>query len=203
MSDRDDNIYGRATRPPVVILAGGAARRMGGADKGERLLAGRRLIDHVVDRLDPQMEQAVISGRHDYGLGFSVIEDRADGPRGPAAGLWAGAHWVSEKMPNAAGFFTVPVDGPFLPQDLVSRLGESGDCAIAVDDNGVHPTFAYWRLTPLVEALAQYNTGDGVALHHIAKNCHAKRVLFPSGGSLMNINTSDDLKHAETLARSV
>lgn len=38
----------------AVILAGGRATRMGGEDKGWVALAGRPLIDHVLERLRPR-----------------------------------------------------------------------------------------------------------------------------------------------------
>ena len=38
-----------------VILAGGRARRMGGADKGLVLFNGKPLIEYVIDALEPQV----------------------------------------------------------------------------------------------------------------------------------------------------
>ncbi|MEO1241936.1 MAG: NTP transferase domain-containing protein [Pseudomonadota bacterium] len=202
MSDRDDNIDDLTAVTPAVILAGGGARRMSGADKGALLLGERRLVDLVVERLAPQVGRIIISGGHDYGLGFDVVADRADGPVGPAAGLWAAAQWMNENIPEARGFITAPVDGPFLPRDLVSRLCVSGSCAIAVDGNGDHPTFACWRIPQLLKVLARY-AGEGAALHHIARECSSTRVAFPHDHALMNINTSDDLKRAEAISGSV
>jgi len=53
----------RTDRFPVsaVVLAGGRATRMGGADKGWVELAGRPLIDHVLDRLRPQVDEILIN----------------------------------------------------------------------------------------------------------------------------------------------
>ncbi|MEM9616989.1 MAG: NTP transferase domain-containing protein [Pseudomonadota bacterium] len=202
MSDRDDNIDAFTLATPAAILAGGGARRMSGADKGALLLGERRLVDLVVERLVSQVDRIIISGRHGYGLGFDVVADRTDGPVGPAAGLWAAAQWVTENIPDARGFITAPVDGPFLPRDLIECLCESGSCAIAVDDNGEHPTFAYWRIPQLLEVLARY-AGEGVALHQVARECSAARVAFPHEHALMNINTPEDLKRAEAVAGSV
>jgi molybdopterin-guanine dinucleotide biosynthesis protein A len=41
-----------------VILAGGLARRMGGGDKTMRAIAGRPILDHVIERLAPQCAAA-------------------------------------------------------------------------------------------------------------------------------------------------
>jgi len=56
-----------------LILAGGQARRMGGTDKASVRLNGRRLIDHVRNRLTPQVDRVLISGRSDYGSGLWLI----------------------------------------------------------------------------------------------------------------------------------
>ncbi|MFP4304819.1 MAG: NTP transferase domain-containing protein, partial [Rhodosalinus sp.] len=53
------------TRPPGVILAGGRATRMGGADKPLLDLAGRPLIAHVIARLGPQCAGLAISANGD------------------------------------------------------------------------------------------------------------------------------------------
>lgn len=203
MSKHDDNIHTNQTGPLVVVLAGGAARRMGGIDKGEVVLSGRRLVDHVVDKLTIQTDRIIFSGTHSYGFNLPAVEDREDGPNGPAAGLWAALGWIKENLSFVDGFYTVPVDGPFLPEDLLKCLGDGGDCAVAVDENGIHPTFAYWKKNSLIQALAHSGSDEGIALRRIAENCGAKQVSFPSDGSLMNINTSSDLHLAENLMRSV
>ncbi|MCO5620354.1 NTP transferase domain-containing protein, partial [Citrobacter freundii] len=45
----------------AVILEGGRATRMGGEDKGWVALAGRPLIDHVLARLRPQVDEVLIN----------------------------------------------------------------------------------------------------------------------------------------------
>ena len=50
-----------------VLLAGGLSRRMGGGDKALRLLGGRPLLDHVIERLRPQVEALVLNANGDPG----------------------------------------------------------------------------------------------------------------------------------------
>ena len=69
-----------------VILAGGAARRMGGRDKGAIELAGRRLVDHVIERFSPQVDRLLIAGPNHYGLNGEAVTDRPDGPKRPGGG---------------------------------------------------------------------------------------------------------------------
>jgi molybdenum cofactor guanylyltransferase len=181
-----------------VILAGGYARRMG-ADKPAVLLAGRRLIDHVMDRLAPQVDRVLIAGPHDYDTGLSFTPDRGTGPRGPAAGLWAAGHWLLEQAPEATGFITTPVDAPFLPADLYEKLAAGEGSAIASSEDGVHPTFAFWQAPVLLEQLRSASSEKGLALHALAEQCAARRVAFSQQHCLMNINSPEELSGAEAL----
>lgn len=183
----------------AFILAGGKARRMGGADKALIELGGVRLIDRVIERLAPQVDELLIAGPHDYQTGLETVADRRDGPAGPAAGLWAAAHWMAERRADAKGFATAPVDGPFLPPDLYARLAAERVCAVASDGARDHPTFAYWRVDRLTTALAGLPAGKGAALRELAEQRHALRVFFADSCGLMNINTPADVARAERL----
>jgi molybdenum cofactor guanylyltransferase len=187
-------------KPPRigVILAGGYARRMG-ADKPAVLLAGRRLIDHVMDRLAPQVDRILIAGPHAYDTGLDFAPDRGTGPRGPAAGLWAAGHWLLEQAPEATGFITAPVDAPFLPADLYEKLAAGEGSAIASSEDGVHPTFAFWQAPVLLERLRSASSEKGLALHALAEQCAARRVAFSQQHCLMNINSPEELSGAEAL----
>lgn len=119
-----------------VVLAGGEGRRMGpGALKPLRLLAGRPMVAHVVDRLRPQVMDLVIVANDPApefrALGVPVIADppdiqemaRREGRRlGPLAGILAGMEWALEHHPHCGWILTAPADVPFLPLDLTVRL---------------------------------------------------------------------------------
>lgn len=104
-----------------LVLAGGLGRRMGGADKGLMPLAGRPLIRHVLDRLEPQVASVLISANQHLDvyrrLGHPVLTDAITGFAGPLAGLHAGLGAATTPL-----LVTVPCDSPFLPLDLVDRL---------------------------------------------------------------------------------
>ncbi len=179
-----------------VILAGGGAQRMGGVDKGAVLLAGKRLFDHVYDRLAPQVDRLFVSGAHDYGADLVSVPDRADGPDGPAAGLFATMQWMRVHAPDAVGFLTAPVDAPFLPNDLAARLKTEKGSAIVRCGDDLHPTFAFWNVSDL-DAYFKSHDGSAPALHKIAKSIGAREVAFKSASAFANINTLEDLKTAE------
>lgn len=183
----------------AVILAGGGGRRMGGADKGALTLAGARLIDRAAARMAPQTDRILISGTHDYATGLTAVSDRGDGPLGPAAGLWAALHWIETYAPEAKGFLTAPVDGPFAPGDLFERLAADGTSAVAQTSGGAHPTFAWWNANDLRRALARAPAGEGMSLKALAERTAARRVMFENADAFLNINTPEDLARAEAL----
>lgn len=183
----------------ALILAGGGGKRMGGADKGALMLDGERLIDRAIARLAPQVDRILISGSHDYAAGLTVVPDCDDGPRGPAAGLFAALKWVEENEPEAAGFLSIPVDGPFMPDNLFSRLFSPSGSAVAATKAGVHPTFAFWRCDALAGALSTEAADYGWPLKELADSVHAARILFEDETAFLNINTREDLQRAEAL----
>ncbi|MGL4250738.1 MAG: molybdenum cofactor guanylyltransferase MobA [Aeromonas sp.] len=159
----------------AVILAGGRATRMGGADKGWVELAGRPLIDHVLGRLRPQVDEILINANRSearYQALAPVIRDDNDDYLGPLAGMQAGlaaaAHdWV----------LFVPCDGPALPLDLMSRfraaLTPDSELVVAHDGDWLQPVVALLHrslLPSLSAALAEGERKIDIwfARHHMA-----------------------------------
>lgn len=187
-------------RPSLgVILAGGGARRLGGADKGRALLAGKQLFDHVFKRLTPQVDRIIIAGPHDYGAGIIAVEDKKDGPAGPAAGLYATLHWLTENAPDMPAFLTTPVDAPFLSRDLARRLCAESGSTVARCGGRRHPTFAYWNARDLSAFFQSSDRSDAPALHEIAAAVNARDVDFDHDAAFFNVNTPADLNEAEAM----
>jgi molybdopterin-guanine dinucleotide biosynthesis protein A len=182
-----------------IILAGGAARRMGGGDKPLLPLAGRPLIAHVIDRLG---EVHAISANGDparyASFGLPVLPDRLppgtpDRP-GPLAGVLAGMDWAAGR--GIARIVTVPGDTPFLPRDLVARLlAAGGTVAMATHEGRDHPVAAAWDVALRDELRAALAAGlrrpvlwaDGLG---------ARRVAFAGDDPFFNVNTPADLEEA-------
>ena len=132
-----------------LILAGGKGSRMGGVDKGLQAFRGKRLVDHVYERLAPQVGGIIINANQNQEayrtLGVRVVSDAIGGFAGPLAGFHAGLS-VS-KRPLLA---SVPCDSPFLPEDLIERLyariDETGaELAVAKTGDQPHPVFSLMR----------------------------------------------------------
>lgn len=139
-----------------VILVGGRSRRMGGGFKALVSLDGKPLIQHVIDRLHPQIQSLVLSVElhasefEDFGL--PQVEDPAPGSRGPLGGLLSAV----ESMDASCDWMVlVPCDAPFLPHSLAERLLQCAfrerqpGCVVRYDSE-VQPTFSLWhrRLLP-------------------------------------------------------
>ena len=188
--------------PSGLILAGGQARRLGGADKALLPFAGARLIDQILDRFAPQVAALAISANGDSArfadLRLPVLAD-ATPSRGPLSGVLAGLIWAQGR--GARHLVTVPVDAPFLPQDLVPRLlwaAESAPAApvLARTAQGLHPTFALWP-TAAAPALAAFlASGASPRLRDFASLQGAGFADFPAEAEFANLNTPDDLARA-------
>jgi len=136
-----------------VVLAGGLARRMGGGDKCLRLLSGRPLLGHIVERVRPQVGPLAINANGDADrfadFDLPVVADSIDGFAGPLAGVLAGMEWAIAAAPDCPWLASFPGDSPFLPRDLVERLAEAieregADMACAASNGRSHPVAGLW-----------------------------------------------------------
>jgi molybdopterin-guanine dinucleotide biosynthesis protein A len=159
-----------------VLLAGGRSSRMGGREKALLDIGGQSMLLHVLARLRPQVGRIVINANGDparfSGHCLPVIADSIEGYAGPLAGLHAGIEWARTETPDAKFIASVPIDCPFLPLDLVSRLkaaliAKGAPCAIAASDGERHPVAGLWRVD-LAEALADSLKRNVRALHRFA-----------------------------------
>ena len=132
-----------------LVLAGGQGSRMGGVDKGLQLFRGKPMVEHVIERLEPQVSEILINANRnpaDYeSFGHRVIADAIEGFAGPLAGFERGLAHASNEL-----VVTVPCDSPFLPADLVARLltamRDAGtDIAVARTGTQPHPVFCLMR----------------------------------------------------------
>ncbi|MEM8790214.1 MAG: molybdenum cofactor guanylyltransferase MobA [Pseudomonadota bacterium] len=198
-----------------VILAGGLARRMGGGDKAVREVAGRPLLAHVIDRLEPQVDAVALNANGDperfaeYGL--PVIADTIEGFVGPLGGVLAGLRWAETN--GFTHIVTAAADTPFFPPDLVSRLvgaatHEDQPIALAATTDpkrglSEHPTFGLWPVA-LADNLEEALTVGQMRKVIVWTSRHgAARAVFDDAGAypFFNVNTPEDLLEAERIAR--
>ena len=179
-----------------IVLAGGLGRRMGGVDKGLQPLRGKAMVEHVLARLLPQVDEILINANQNaetYAkFGHRVIADDIGGFAGPLAGLHAGLKAARNPL-----VVTVPCDSPFLPADLVSRLNrEMKDHDISVAKTGAqaHPVFALVRKSVL-QNLEAFLAGGGRKIDAWYSSLKHVEVLFDDeADAFRNINTLEELK---------
>ena len=193
------------TATPVMILAGGLSRRMGGGDKCLLPLGDRPLLAHVIGRLRQQVGALALNANGDANrfahFGLSVVADDAADFAGPLAGILAAMDWAQAAHPSASAVLTVPADTPFLPRDLAARLKAAGAPAMARSGGRVHPVVGLWPLA-LRDQLRRALRDEGVRkVEDWTGRLDPAVVDFPVEpiDPFFNINTPDDLTRAAAL----
>ena len=180
-----------------LILAGGKGSRMGGVDKGLQAFRGKRLVDHVYERLAPQVGGVIINANQNHeeykSFGVRVVSDAIGGYAGPLAGLHAGLS--ISKRPFLA---TVPCDSPFLSADLIERLyqriDETGaELAVAKTGEQPHPVFSLVR-RGVLDHLADFLKGGGRKIDAWYATLNVVEVAFDDEAeAFSNFNTLEEL----------
>ncbi len=199
-----------------VVLAGGRARRMGGADKGLLEAGGVRLLDRVVKRLAPQVDRLILNANGDperfAAWGLRVVPDSLPDRPGPLAGVLAACEWAAAEAPGIADVATAAADTPFFPEDLVRRLQRarrrSAGARIAIaatrasGGERTHPVFGLWPVSR-APALRRALEVEGVRriLDWTEREGCATALFDDSDGDpFFNVNTPQDLEACRRMA---
>lgn len=184
-----------------VVLAGGQGRRMGGVDKGLKILRGKPMVQWVIERFAPQVDEVLINANQNLEAyaahGHRVIPDAIGGFAGPLAGLHRA---LSEARHDLVA--TVPCDSPFLPADLVSRLRSALDAhgaqlAVARTGDQPHPVFCLCRKSVL-PGLGAFLESGGRKIDAWYAALKVSEVAFDDEpDAFSNINTEAELRGFE------
>ncbi len=184
----------------ALVLAGGAARRMGGGDKPLLDVGGRRMLEAVLAALD--VPDVAISANGDPArfaeFGRPVLADGAFAGQGPLAGVLAGLDWAAGL--GADALLTVPGDTPFIPAGLAAALAPAPACAAS--GGRPHHLVALWPVAcrdTLRQRLAAPGPRDVAGF---ARQIGMRRVDFPIAkwDPFLNVNTPEDLAAARSIA---
>ncbi|CAM5722404.1 NTP transferase domain-containing protein [Streptomyces badius] len=145
----------------VIVLAGGAAKRLGGADKPGVRVGGRALLDRVLAACDGAARTVVVGDRR--ATVRPVVWTREVPPGGgPLAALGAGL-----RLTTADHVLVLSADLPFLGPGTVDALlaaavQPGGEGALCTDSDGRdQPLLAAYRAEPLRRELALIATEHG------------------------------------------
>jgi molybdopterin-guanine dinucleotide biosynthesis protein A len=193
-----------------VLLAGGLARRMGGGDKCLRLLGGKPILAHIIERVRAQVSALVLNANGDparfAAFDLPVVPDVVAGFAGPLAGVLTGMEWARAHAASARWLASFATDSPFVPCDLVVRLldaarHENAPLACAASNGRTHPVMGLWSLDlagELRSALVEQGMRKidaWTARYKLATVAFEADPIDP----FFNVNSPDELAEAERL----
>jgi molybdopterin-guanine dinucleotide biosynthesis protein A len=195
----------------AVVLAGGAARRLGGTPKPARTVAGVSMLTRVLAAVAAAEARVVVGPPPDDG---PTLADGADGPAvrytqeqppggGPVAAVAAGLALLDPGVETVA---VLGADLPFLTPDAVDRLlravDPDADLAVYVDADG-YPQWlcGVWRRAALDRRLAELGDPAGVGMRRLADGLRRVELGDASGPPVWyDCDTEEDLRRAEEWA---
>jgi molybdopterin-guanine dinucleotide biosynthesis protein A len=148
----------------VVVLAGGAGRRLGGADKPGLLVGGMSLLDRAIEAGAGAGRIVVVGPRRATRRAVEWVREDPPGG-GPVAALAAALPVV-----RAETIVLLAADLPFVTREFVERLvGVPGpDGVVAVDPDGRdQPLLAAYRTAALRARIGALADPSGAALRRV------------------------------------
>lgn len=187
----------------AIILAGGRASRMHGIDKGLVPLQNTPLVQHVIKRISPQVDEIFINANREIAqyktFGYPVLQDEISEFPGPLAGLSLGLNYSMHDYVLA-----VPCDSPLLPLDLAQRLlsqliKNHAEIAVASSNGSVHPVFCLCKKSVL-PSLSHYLAHGERRVSAWQKSQRYIEVAFNDDDkAFMNLNTLEDVAALEAM----
>ena len=179
---------------------------MNGVDKGLVLLQNKPLIQHVIARLQPQVNEILINANREFAqyeaFGLPVLQDANDQDTlekfiGPLAGFSLGLQHAKHDY-----LLTVPCDSPLLPLDLAERLLNSMaasrmDIAVASSGGETHPVFCLMKKSVLPSLLAYIDSGERKVSTWQKSQKYIEVDFSDCSEALTNLNTFEDLAALE------
>lgn len=183
----------------AVILSGGAGHRFNGADKGLQPYAGGTLIGHVLNVIEPQVDDVILCINRNHELyqsyGHRIVIDASVGYQGPIAGIVAALAIVGEDH-DCARILVSSCDSPALPTDYVSTLIDAlGETGVTLVNDGVRNQNLHCLIDRSAwTSLQEFYQSGGRAMHRWHKKVGAVEVNFSDQADCFsNINSPDQL----------
>jgi len=179
---------------------------MGGQDKGLISVAGRPMIEYILDAVRPQVGTLLINANRSiekYGCyGYPVVADEFEGFNGPLAGMAS-----CMRVAGTECIATVPCDSPWIPADLVARLyerlrEEGADISVAHNGERMQPVFSVIRRALLDSLLAYLESGERKIDRWYAMHRTAVTDFSDRPDTFININSPEDIEKTEAALAS-
>ncbi len=174
--------------PVVIVLAAGRGERFaasgGAVHKLEALLAGKRVLDHVLDAVRAS------------GLPCHVVQPDVQRP-GMGDSIAAGVRATAD----ASGWLILPADLPLIRSETLRAIALAAPCAVTVplyQGRRGHPVRFAAACGPELLLLKGNQGAAQIVRAHEAINSVAF-VDVDDAGTVTDIDTLDDLRRAEML----
>ncbi|OGO17753.1 MAG: hypothetical protein A2Z14_06745 [Chloroflexi bacterium RBG_16_48_8] len=192
----------------ISIQAGGQSLRMG-RDKALVHMAGKPLIEHVLEQIEGLGDEILITTNDPEA--FAYLGIRLESDPIPGAGSLAGLH-TALKAAHNSHTLVLACDMPFVSRpllDFMVELAPQTDIIVPLRDGYFEPMHAIYSqmcLAPIEAALREGNTRVISFYDHVQVRIIDETELArydPRGMSFFNVNTLEDLAHAEDYLREL
>jgi molybdopterin-guanine dinucleotide biosynthesis protein A len=175
-----------------IILAGGEGKRVGGVDKGLYEYKNKPLIEHIINTIEPQVDDIVISANrnteHYKGYTNKVVSDESEQYLGPLAGIDAALPYCDHDW-----VLVVACDTPFLPGDIIDKFLSNkiySNLYIAESDNHLQLVMLLNR--NLHDSIKQSLLNGQLRLMRWAVSQQPQTVIFQDSAAFKNFNYDED-----------
>lgn len=192
----------------IAIQAGGQSRRMK-RDKGLVLLAGRPLIEHVIERVRLLGDEILITTNSPEAYTYLNLPMASDEVSG--AGALAGLH-TALKAAHGDKVLVMACDMPFVNLPLLQYLLEHSaevDIVVPCWQNvlqTLHAVYARQTCLPAIEDVLAQNLKRVISFYpqvRVLEITESEIIQFdPQGLSFYNVNTPEELEEAEQMIGS-
>tara|TARA_B100000953_G_scaffold275193_1_gene248481 strand:- start:77 stop:706 length:630 start_codon:yes stop_codon:yes gene_type:complete len=196
-----------------AILAGGQSKRMG-TDKLLLEINNKKLIEYTIDKVKKYLKDLIIvtdSNNEFFSKNNLItVKDCVEGQLGPLAGILTAMKWAKENLKKCSWVATFPCDTPFFPEIIINNFIEESkkkdSLILSASSHGRrHNIFGLWSLdlydklkddliNKKIRKVQDWTKGNKI------KNLEFK---FEDYDPFFNINTQEDLIHAEKLIRRI
>jgi molybdopterin-guanine dinucleotide biosynthesis protein A len=195
-------------RLAAAILAGGQARRMGGANKAALAVGARRIIDRQLELLQQVADPILIVANdarsyRDLVDPSRIVPDLLAGA-GPLGGIYTAL--VSSPHPRT---LVVACDMPFLNLAFLRRLAADSpaDLVIPRSASGYEPLCAAWSVKA-ADVVRRHIARDQLQVAGVVDELSVEELgpeilasCDPHGLLFVNVNTPHDYQRAQELSR--
>ena len=183
----------------AVVLAGGAARRLGGADKPALRLDEHTLLEHVLAAVAGADRIVVVGPRRRLSASVPPVVWAQESPPGggPVAAVAAGLAATRSQVVLLLAADLPAIGGAVAP--LRAALRGPGRAVLVDRDGRVNQLAAAWRRPDLAAALAALPAVEGAAMRALAAGVPTVEVVDTQGWG-QDCDTWDDVAAARAAA---